>query len=150
MTTGAQADPGKGAVVIHADRDATGGGWYAVTPDGQLRLDVATTGQSEFVCHNPDGTWTLESVEPQAPVTVSVRNDRGDWMPRWFGPGSLRIAGLVEPVGDGIYDFTDEAVTLHIEGQLTSLLDGSSWSLLVTAVIVNYEFKELKIDLQPR
>jgi len=39
---------------------------------------------------------------------------------------------------------------LHVEGKLTNLLDGSKWSLLVVAEIVDYEVKELKIDLQPR
>ena len=51
---------------------------------------------------------------------------------------------------DGFFDSTGEASSLHVEGKLTNVLDGSKWSLLVVAVVQDYEFKELKIDLQPR
>jgi hypothetical protein len=148
FTNRAQADPGRGAVVVHRNREATGG-YYAVTPDGQLRLDVATTGQGDFIRHNPDGTWTLQSVEPRATMTLSVPGSDGSWVPMWIGSGSFHIIGLVEPAGDA-FDFTDEAVSLHVEGKFTNVPDGSKWSFLVVAVEVNYEFKELKIDLQPR
>jgi hypothetical protein len=68
----------------------------------------------------------------------------------WVGSGSFHITGLVELAADGSFNFTDEAADLHVEGKLTNLLDGSKWSLLVVAVIRDYEFKELKIDLQPQ
>lgn len=149
FTTRTQAAPGQGAIVTHIDRDRTG--YYeAVSPGGQLRLDVVTSGQGDFFRHNPDGTWTLQSVEPQAPITLSVPGSDGDWVPMWVGSGSFHITGLVEPAADGSFVFTDEAAYLHLEGKLTNLLDGSKWSLLVVAVIQNYEFKEVKIDLQPQ
>jgi hypothetical protein len=148
FTTRAQADPGQGAVVKHLDRDRTGG-YEAESPDGQLRLDVVTSGQGDFFRHNPDGTWTLQSVEPQAPVTLSVRGSDGDWVPMWVGSGSFHITGLVV-LGDGSFDFTGEAYSLHVEGKLTNVLDGSEWSFLVVAVAQNYEVKKLKIDLQPQ
>jgi hypothetical protein len=149
FTNRAVADPGQGAVVGHIDRDHTG--YYeAVSPDGQLKLDVLTSGQGEFIRHNPDGTWTLQSVEPQAPVTLSVRGSDGGWVSMWVGSGSFHITGLVEPSPDGSFVFTDEAAYLHVEGKLTNVLDGSKWSLLVVAVAQNYEFKKLKIDLRPR
>lgn len=148
FNTQVQADPGQGAVVTHINPDRTG--YYeAVSPDGQLRLDIATSGQGDFFRHNPDGTWTLQSVEPQASITLSVPGSDGAWVPMWIGSGSFHITGLVEPAGDAFY-FTDEAAYLHVEGKLTNLLDGSKWSLLVAAVIRDYEFKELKIDLQPQ
>ena len=147
FTTRAQADPGQGAVVTHFDRDGTGG-YEAESPDGQLRLDVVTSGQGEFVRQNPDGTWTLQSVDPQAPVTLSVRGSDGSWVPMWVGIGSFHITGLVELM-PGFYEYTGEAYSLHVEGKLTNVLDGSEWSLLVVAVAQNYEVKKLKIDLQP-
>jgi len=148
FTTHAQADPGQGAVVTHFDRDGTGG-YEAESPDGQLRLHVVTSGQGEFVRHNSDGTWTLQSVDMQAPVTLSVRGSDGSWVPMWVGIGSFHITGLVEPA-DGVLYFTGEAYSLHVEGKLTNMLDGSEWSFLVVAVAQNYEVKKLKIDLQPR
>src|SRR3954467_9005617 len=69
FTPPAQADPGNGAIVTHIDRERTGG-YEAVSPDGQLKLHVLTSGQGEFVRRNPDSTLTLQSVEPQAPVTL--------------------------------------------------------------------------------
>jgi hypothetical protein len=148
FTTRAQADPGQGAVVTHLNRDRTGG-YEAESPDGQLRLDVVTSGQGDFFRHNPDGTWTLQSVEPQAPVTLSVRGSDGGWVPMWVGSGSFHITGLVELTPD-FYEFTGEAYSLHVEGKLTNVLDGSEWSFLVVAVAQNYEVKKLKIDLQPQ
>jgi hypothetical protein len=149
FTTRAQADPGQGAVVTHIDRDRTG--WcYAESADGLLRLDVVTSGQGDFFRHNPDGTWTLQVVEPQAPMTLSVRGGGGSWVPLWVGSGSLHDIGLVEPAADGVFDFTGEDDYLHVEGKLTNALDGSKWSLLVVAVVVEYEVKQLKIELQPR
>jgi len=148
FTTHAQADPGQGAVVKHIDRDRTGW-YYAESADGQLKLDVVLSGQGDFFRQNSDGTWTSQIVEPQAPMTISVRGSDGDWVPIWFGSGSLHDTDLVEPAADGSFDSTGEADYLHVEGRLTSLLDGSKWSLLVVAVIVDYELKELKMDLQP-
>ena len=74
----------------------------------------------------------------------------GQWVPVWIGSGSYHDTELVVPAADGSFDGTGEANHLHVEGKLTNLLDGSEWSLLVVAVIVDYEFKVLKIDLQPR
>ena len=74
----------------------------------------------------------------------------GAWVPMWVGSGSFHDTGLVELAADGSFAGTGEAVHLHVEGKLTNLLDGSKWSLLVVAVVVDYQFKELKIDLQPR
>lgn len=148
FTTRAQADPGQGAVVTHIDRDRTG--YYeAFTPDGLLRLDIVTSGQGEFFRHNPDGTWTLQSVDSQAPVTLSVPGSNGGWVPMWVGSGSFHITGVVELTPD-FFEFTGEAYSLHVEGKLTNVLDGSEWSFLVVAVAQNYEVKKLKIELQPR
>jgi hypothetical protein len=149
FTPRAQADPGHGAVVTHIDRDLTGGSYQAISPDGQLKLDVVTTGQGEFVRLNPDGTLTLESVEAQAPVTLSVRGSDGEWVLMWAGSGSFHITGLVE-VTEEFFSFTGEAYSLHVEGKLTNVLDGSEWSFLVVAVAQDYEVKKLKIDLLPR
>ena len=149
FTTRVQADPGQGAVVTHINRNYTG--WaYVESPDGQLRLDVVLSGQGDFFRHNPDGTWTLEVVEPKATMTVSVRESDGDWVPMWIGSGSYHNTELVEPAADGSFVGTGEVSHLHVEGKLTNVLDGSKWSLLVVAAIVDYEFKELKVDLQPR
>jgi hypothetical protein len=147
--TQAQADPGQGAIVTHIDRDRTGFA-TAVSPDGQLRLDVALTGQGDFFRLNPDGTLSLEIVEPKAHMTVSILGSNGDWVPMWVGSGSFHNAELVEQEADGSFVGTGEASYNHVEGKLTNLLDGSDWSLLVVAVIRDFEFKELKIDLQPR
>ena len=148
FNTQVQADPGQGAVVTHIDRDHTG--WfYAVSPDGQSRLDVVLSGQGDFHRLNPDGTLTSEIVEPKTSMTVSVLVD-GDWVPMWVGSGSLHDNSLVVQAADGSFESTGEASYQHVEGKLTNLLDGSEWSLLVVAVIRDYEFKELKIDLQPR
>jgi hypothetical protein len=148
FTARAQADPGQGAVVTHIDRDRTG--YYeAFSPDGQLRLDIVTSGQGDFFRHNPDGTWTLQNVDAQAPVTLSVPGSDGGWVPMWVGSGSFHITGLVELTADG-FEFTGEAYSLHVEGKLTNVLDGSEWSFLVVAVAQNYEVKKLKIDLQPQ
>ena len=149
FTPRAQADPGQGAVVTHIDRDRTGYA-TAVSPDGQLRLDVFLTGQGDFFRLNPDGTLSLEIVEPKAAITVSILGSNGDWLPMWVGSGSFHDTGLVELAAGGSFNSTGEADHLHVEGKLTNLLDGSEWSFLVVAVIRDYEFKELKIDLQPR
>ncbi len=149
FNTQAQADPGQGAIVTHIDRDRTG--WYYVeSPDGQLRLDVVLTGQGDFFRHNPDGAWTLQTVEPQAPMTLSVSDGKGGWVPMWVGSGSLHDIGLVEPAADGSFDFTGEADSMRVEAKLTNVVDGSEWALLVVAMVVDYEVKELKIDLQPQ
>ena len=149
INTPAQADPGQGAVVTHDDRDLTSG-YYAESPDGQLRLDVALTGQGDFLRHNADGTWTLQIAEPQAPMTLSVRGSGGGWVPMWAGSGSFHIIGLGEPAADGSFYFNNEAAYFHAEGKLTNVLDGSEWSLHVVAVIKDQQFKVLKIDLQPK
>ena len=149
FTTRAQADPGQGAVVAHIDPDRTGS-YEAVSPDGQLRLDVVISGQGDFFRENPNGTWTLQSVEPQAPITLSVRGGDGGWVPLWVGSGSFHITGPVEVTSDGFFDFTGEAFSLHVEGKLTNVFDDSEWSLLVVSVAQNYEVKKLKLDLHPR
>jgi len=149
FTTRAQAGPGQGAVVTHFDRDATGW-WYAESPDGQLSLYIVTSGQGDFLRRNPDGTLTLQSVQPQAPITVSVSDGNGGWVPMWVGSVSLHAIGLVVQEPDGVLDSTGEAFSVHVEGKLTNVVDGSNWALLVVAVAENYEFKELKIELQPR
>ena len=149
LTPYAQAAPGQGAVVTHFDRDAAGW-WYAESPDGQLSLYIVTSGQGDFLRRNPDGTLTLQDVQPQAPITVSVPDGRGGWVSMWAGSVSLHAIGLVVQEPDGVLDSTGEAFSIHVEGKLTNLLDGSEWSLLVVAVAQDYEFKELKIDLQPR
>ena len=78
FSTQVQADRGQGAVVTHIDRDLAG--WfYTESADGQLRLDVVLSGQGDFFRHNPDGTWTLQVIEPQAPMTLSVRGNDGGW-----------------------------------------------------------------------
>ena len=100
-----------------------------------MRLDVVISGQGDFFRHNPDGTLTLQIVEPQAPMTVSVLGSDGDWVPMWVGSGSFHDTGLVELAADGSFVFTGEADHLHVEGKLTNVLDGSEWSLLVVAVI---------------
>ena len=142
----AQADPGKGAVVTHVDRDRTGHYWI-VSPDGQLRLDVVLSGQGDFSRLNPDGTLTWEIVEPAAPMTVSVLIG-GSWVVLWEGSGSLHDTSLYVRENDGSWSNT--RAYIHVEGKLTYLPDGSKWSLLVVAVMQDYEFKELKIELQPR
>jgi hypothetical protein len=144
----AQADPGQGAVVTHIDPQRTGN-YVAVSPDGQLRLDVSISGRGDFLRLNPDGTLSFQTVEPSAPMTVSVLIDEA-WVPMWVGSGSLHDTSLVVQAADGSFESTGEASYTHVEGKLTNLLDGSEWSLLVVAVIRDYEFKELKIDLQPR
>ena len=149
FTTRAQADPGQGAVVTHIDRDRTGW-YYTESADGQLRLDVVLSGQGDFFRLNPDGTLTAQVVEPKAPMTISVRGSDGGWEPMWVGSGSLHDTGLVEQVADGSFAGTGEADHLHVEGRFTNLLDGSKWSLLVVAVVVDYQFKELKVELQPQ
>jgi hypothetical protein len=149
FTTRAQAAPGEGAVVTHIDRDLAG--WfYTESADGQLRLDVVLSGQGDFFRHNPDGTWTLQTVEPKAPMTVSIRGNDGGWVPMWVGGGSFHDTWMAEPAGDGTWNGTGEADHLHVEGKLTNLLDSSKWSLLVVAEVVDYEFTELKVELQPR
>lgn len=149
FTSRAQADPGQGAVVTHIGRDLAGR-FYTESADGQLRLEVVLSGQGDFFRHNPDGTWTLQTIEPKAPMTVSVRGGDGGWVPVWVGDGSFHDTYLAEPAGDGSWNGTGEAEHLHVEGQLANLLDGSKWSLLVVAEVVDFEFKELKVELQPR
>jgi hypothetical protein len=148
FTTRAQADPGQGAVVTHIDRDRTG--WfYAVSSDGQLRLDVVTSGQGDFLRLNPDGTLTLEIVEPKAPMKVSVLVD-GVWVPIWEGSGSLHDNFLVVREADGSLSSTGEDDHMHVEAKLTNVLDDSKWTLRVVVAIVDYEIRQLQIDLQPK
>ena len=149
FTSPAQADPGKGAVVTHIDPDRTG--WYeAISPDGQLRLDIVLTGQGDFFRLNPDGTLSLEIVEPKAPLTASTLGSNGEWVPMWDGSVSFHSNDLVERAADGSFESTFEAFSFHVEGILTNRIDGSKWALLVAAVVVDYEIKLMKIDLQPR
>ena len=68
----------------------------------------------------------------------------------WSGSGSFHLTDIVQPAADGGYDLTLEALYLHVQGQLTNLVDGSPWSLHVVAVLQDYEEKALKIDFQPR
>jgi hypothetical protein len=148
FTTHAKADPGQGAVVTHIDRDSTTS-FYAFSSDGQLRLEVVTSGQGDFFRHNPDGTLTLELVEPKAPMTVSVLVD-GVWVPMWEGSGSLHDNFLVVREADGSFSSTGEDDHMHVEAKLTNVLDGSKWTLQVVVAIVDYEIKQLQVDLQPR
>jgi hypothetical protein len=148
FTARAQADPGQGAVVSHINRDLTG--WfYAVSTDGQMRLDVVTSGQGDFLRLNPDGTQTFEIVEPKAPMTVSVLVD-GVWVPMWGGSGSLHDNFLVVRGADGSVYSTGEDDHMHVDGKLTNVLDGSKWTLRVVVAIVDYEIKQLQVDLQPK
>jgi hypothetical protein len=147
VTTRAQADPGQGAVVTLIDRDATGG-WWGVSPDGQLRLDVVLIGQGDFLRLNPDGTLTWQTVAPRTPMTVSVVGDDGAWVPRWVGSGSFHETALVVLEPNGSLSETGESTYIHVQGQL-AMADGSEWSLLVVAVEQNQEFKVLTIDLHP-
>ncbi len=149
FTPNAQADPGQGAVVTHIDRDRTG--WFhAFSSDGQLRLDVATSGQGDLLRLNPDGTLTLEVVEPKAPMKVSVSDGIGGWVPVWAGTGSLHDTFSVVRDADGSLSSTGEDDAMHVEAKLTNLLDGTEWSLLVVVSVVDYQVKVLKIELQPR
>jgi hypothetical protein len=149
FTPRAQADPSQGAVVTHIDRDLTG--WfYAVSSDGQLRLDVVTFGQGDFLRLNPDGTLTLEVVEPKAAMTIRVSDGNGGWVPMWVGSGSLHDNFLVMRETDGSLSSTGEDDHMHVEGKFTNVLDGSQWTLQVVVAIVDYELKQLQIDLQPR
>jgi hypothetical protein len=148
FTTRAQAAPGKGAVVTHIAPDHTG--WfYAVSSDGQLRLDVVTSGQGDFLRLNPDGTLTFEIVEPKASMKVSVLIN-GDWVPMWEGSGSLHDNFLVVREADGSLSSTGEDDHMHVEAKLTSVGDDSKWTLRVVVAIVDYEIKQLQIDLQPK
>ena len=148
FTTHAQADPGQGAVVTHIDRDSTTS-FYAFSSDGQLRLEVVTSGQGDFFRHNPDGTLTLEIVEPKAPMKVSVLVD-GAWVPMWEGSGSLHDNFLVVREADGHWYSTGEDDHMHVEAKLTNVLDDSKWTLRVVVAIVDYEIKQLQVDLQPQ
>jgi len=143
FTTTAQADPGQGAVVTHIDPGATSE-LTAISPDGQLRLDVAISGQSDYFRLNPDGTRTFQTVEPQASMTVSVLGSDGAWEPMLTGYGTLAFQALV----DENRNATGEATYLNAKGKLYAA-DGSEWSLLVVAVQQDQEFKVLKIDIQP-
>jgi hypothetical protein len=145
----ALADSDQGAVVTHIDRHLTGY-YVAVSPDGQLRLDIILTGLGDFFRLNPDGTVSLEIVEPKAPLTASILGSDGNWVPTWGGSVSFHSNDLVEQAADGSFESTFEAFSFHVEGKLTNLIDGSKWSLQVVAVVVDYQFKELKIDLHPR
>jgi len=144
FTTPAQADPGHGAVVTHIDRDATGEFW-AISSDGQLRLDVAISGRSDYTRLNPDGTLTWQTVDPGALMTLSVLGSDGAWEPMLIGYGTLVFHALV----DDDINSTGEATYLAVQGKLTSVDDGSEWSLHVLAVQQDQQFKVLKIDIQP-
>jgi len=113
---------------MHFDPDLTGSS-TTFSPDGQLRLVVVFSGQGDFIRLNPDGTWTMELVEPKAPLTVSVLSN-GDWVTMWVGNGSVHDTFLGQPMSDGSFIGTGEALHLHVEGKLTNVLDGSKWSLL--------------------
>ncbi len=149
FTLNAQADAGQGAIVTHIDRDSTSS-FYAFSSDGQLRLEVVTSGQGDFFRLNPDGTLTLKIVEPKAPMTVSVSDGNGGWVPVWAGNGSLHDNFLVVREADGSWYSTGEDDHMHVEAKLTNVLDGSKWTLQVVVAIVDYEIKQLQIDLQPR
>jgi len=144
FTTTAQADPGQGAVVTHIDPGATSE-LTAISPDGQRRLDVAISGQSDYFRLNPDGTLTFQTVEPQAPMTLSVLGSDGVWEPALVGCGTLAFHALV----DDQRDSTGEATYLQAEGRLYAA-DDSEWSLHVVAVQQHQEFKVLKIEIQPQ
>jgi len=144
FNTQAQSDPGQGAVVTHIDPGATGEFW-AISPDGLLRLDVAISGRSDYYRLNPDGTLSFQTVEPQASMTLSGLGSDGAWEPMLTGYGTLAFHALV----DDDRNSTGEATYLAVQGQLTSVDDGSEWSLHVVAVQQDQEFKVLKIDIQP-
>jgi hypothetical protein len=143
FNTQAQADPGHGAVVTHIDPDATGQ-LTAISPDGEKRLDVAITGQSDYIRRNPDGTLTWQAVEPQAAMTLSVPGSNEPWDTEFIGYGTLAFHALV----DEDLDSTGEETYLAVEGKLTRVKDRSEWLLHVVAVQKNQEFKVLKIDLR--
>jgi len=148
LTAPAQADPGTGAVVTFLERDGPGYFW-AVTPDGQLALEVTTQEPGNHVRLNPDGTYSIDVTGTQAPMTLSVPDGNGEWVVLWSGSGSFHSTDTVEPVGDDGYASTLEAFYMHVQGKLINQLDGSVWSLHVVAIIRNGEFQVLQIDLEP-
>jgi hypothetical protein len=156
LTPRVQAAPGKGAVVTFITRDGTlvftafTPDFTTFYPDGQLKLEIAFGAPGDFIRANPDGTLSVKVTATQAPLTISVLADNGEWIPALVGTGLFHSTDLVEPVGDGSYISTGQAGQQSYEFQLTRLADGSQWSLHAVVVDVNYEIKVFKIDFQPR
>jgi len=142
FTTRAQADLGHGAVVTHIDPSATSE-FTAISPDGQRRLDIAISGQSDYTRLNPDGTLTWQTVEPKAAMILSVPGSNEPWESKFIGYGTLAFHALV----DEDFNSTGEETYLAVEGKLTSVEDDSEWLLRVVAVQQEQEFKVLMIDL---
>jgi hypothetical protein len=156
LTPPAQAAPGKGAVVTFITRDGTlvfttfTPDFTTFYPDGQLKVEIDFGAPGDFLRANPDGTLSVKVTATQAPMTISVLADNGQWIPALVGTGLFHSTDLVEPVGDGSYLSTGQAGQQSYEFQLTRLADGSQWSLHAVVVYVNYEIKVLKINFRPR
>ena len=82
-------------------------------------------------------------------MKVSVLVD-GAWVPMWEGSGSLHDNFLVVREADGSFSSTGEDDHMHVEAKLTNVLDDSKWTLRVVVAIVDYEIKQLQVDLQPQ
>jgi hypothetical protein len=144
----AQAGPTKGAVVTFITRDGTLV-FTTFTPDG-LKVEIVFGAPGDFIRANPDGTLLIKVTATQAPMTISVPGEKeGEWIPAWFGRGLFQSTDMVEPAGDG-WVSTGEAGHQSYQFQLTSLADGSEWSLHADVTVVNYEVKVFKIEFQPK
>ena len=156
LTPCAQAAPGQGAVVTFITRDGTlvftafTPDFTTFYPDGQLKVEVVFGAPGDFVRANPDGTLSVKVTATQAPITISVLADDGEWIPAFVGTGLFHSTDLVEPTGDLSYISTGQAGQQSYDFQLTRLVDGTEWSLHAVVVDVNFEIKVFKIDFQPR
>ena len=148
FTPRAQADPGKGAVVTFITRD--GSLIFTTYTEDGLKVEIVFGAPGDFIRANPDGTLSIKVTGTQAPMTISVPGDKlGEWMPAWVGSGLFHATDVVEPAGDG-WVSTGEAGHQSYQFQLTSLADGSEWSLHAVVAVVNYAVKVFKIEFQPK
>ena len=148
FATPAQGDPGKGAVVTFITRDGSLV-FTTYTEDG-WKVEIVFGAPGDFVRANPDGTLSIKVTATQAPMTISVPGEEeGEWILAWVGSGLFDSTDVVEPAGDG-WVSTGEAGHQTYQFQLTSLADGSEWSLHAVVTVVDYEIKVFKIDFQPK
>jgi len=148
FTPCAQADPGQGAVVTFITRDGSLV-FTTFTPDG-FKVEIVFGAPGDFIRANPDGTLFIKVNATQAPMTISIPGeDEGEWIPAWVGSGQFQSTDVVVPEGEG-WVSTGEAGHESYQFQLTSLADGSEWTLHAVVSVVDYEFKVLKIDFQPK